>query len=317
VLIRSGVSTTWVAGLAVAAPSVGADAFISNPVAWQDVASPQQLQPASLFLYGLAYAIEDGPPDELIADHRLSIRKQVLLRTDSTPKTQSVLHLLRDRSLGRNSLESFLIWRPAVGTLLDEQLASIVRPEKLKASVLHALDALDENPLEFHAWSDLASIIGPHEPDADVRERIRSAIKQSSLEIQDLTSCDLYGLLVTLLFQCTQNTIAHTRADKFDLRPRVILVAQLLAERWRKHPTNSDVEVLGSLLFECIRLVALVHDDPKESARLFGQLLHEVVDTCPMVASTARRLVQSLSDMLPITQSKQLWRVLTYLRTFR
>jgi hypothetical protein len=311
---KHGISNDWIIGLRNLRPPIPFEVFGRNPEVFQDIAYPRALHPEALLLFGLAYAIEEAPPSTLSQIQERDFSERFTRVMNSGEMKAPTLTLLQNRHLGRNSLTSFLVWRPAIENILGADVAAFIKPDILKEHARNVLNKLSENSADLEAWAILSCIVGEFDPGDDLREPLKNLIQNADFSLQVLNTAMIGRVMIALNFLCQQRAYSRNM-ESIDLKPHIMRIAERINHLDQKtaHHYKADFE-LGLFLEACV-LSTTIPGDHVSSARGFAQLTSEVVRMCPGIAQLARNVFQRLCDGLPVSQSQELWGVLTHLRT--
>jgi hypothetical protein len=306
-----GVPDDWISGLGSRRRLHPASLFGAEQTARQDLASPSHCTGESLLLFGLAYAVENATGEANVLTDEDCDRLVQHLTIETESQRFPHLSLLRNRALAPNGLRSFLHWRPSVDRLLPDSVASLLRTEKLAEWTNEHLDRLAIDPNQLRMWIDLACIVGDFSlPESDQRERLLAAIKAVDFGRLAEPPSEAGGVMIALHFMCLQ--LAYGSSIGAEAEPTLLNAARALASRW---PRAQECGDNLWLLFEACALAARQPGGPAASAARMADLMRRLLAAWPTAAPIMRTTVQALSDQLPLEESRELWSLLTHLRS--
>jgi hypothetical protein len=313
VLCSEGVPDEWISSLKDRHHPRMREIFESEYLA-PDVAAPACNDEAALLLFGLSYAVEE------CVDEVLESVRSPLIEILSTPMPEGgrfpALRLLANRSLFPNRLGSFLVWRPAVERVLGSDLNATITPERLQESIRQDVETIADTPHKLAAWMELYCVLGEAQVGSELQDRVDVACHGLDMSLSSGSSEDLKSWLVALRFACKNRRTASGDAYDEALRGNIEAAAAAVEARAQRAGDTDEVEECVASLLDCCLLAARLDGDPVGSARRFSELVRAVVGKSPSSAATARSICQRVSDDVPVEQGKELWRLLTYLRTF-
>ncbi len=147
---------------------------------WDDCMHPRFAQRCPVLTSALASVVGQLPPES--AGH---LRANAIYGcANDTERDHSQVLLLRDRSLMRNGLGSFLGGRdcPAVREAMTEDLNALMETADPAALWHAALDRIEENPLSSEAWSLLSVILWDLPISEEAERRLHSLIALPEFE---------------------------------------------------------------------------------------------------------------------------------------
>jgi hypothetical protein len=177
---------------------ISADILDRNPEFWNDVLHPQRLSRMDLVVHGLAAILADRDPEILKA---AGITDKIAAFAVRTIEEQQFLvpELSHDGSaLTQDNLGSLLGGDRSkyLASLLGTELGYQAAPDKLKAMVESAVDALVNEPLSRDKWLVIIGVIGDLPIYSELVEKLSSLV--NNLDIVELYRAEPSTALCTV-----------------------------------------------------------------------------------------------------------------------
>lgn len=310
ILMSTGATAIWIKDTFTrpGGQQMTSEVFEREPDYWFDVTHPRRIDRGSFLFAGLSYGFGDEA-------QRFS-NEASLENEDGL----SELPLLRDPTLARNGLGSFL------GGDRGEKLATLIGPEQaglysrqnLRLLVEDKL-AKREEPEQVHLfWASLCAVIGDLPPYEELVSRLEEAIRQTDF-VNLVRGNAQTGMLA--LHAASQLKLNIGNEDlRGHLKEQFVGVTSLLAEL-DSSTSGGGASIedlmrradLGALTDTALALAvttSLPENVHSEFATLIGQPASVWPSTFPLFKLIALRLCEEL----PVSQSKHYWPLLIWLR---
>jgi hypothetical protein len=293
--------------------------FTRNIDYWFDIAHPRHINKVKLFLSGLSYSLSEKAKEILNEGLRSLIEGIAFPEKDA--QRLPALDLLRDSTLARNSLSTFL------GGDYQENLRFLINAEGQDESTRSSFQTVVENAInkltlakeDFSAWALLHAVLGDLPPYQAISEPLRAILRDTdygSLFEKDII-CGALALQVASLQAINlpnQDLCNH-------LKDQIIRISKFLAnQQTAKGASSSREEAFtnpiesGLFLLEPALNVSLAGKPPQGSIAEFVALLTQIVDVWPTVVSIYKSSIQRLCEELPVSLAGQFWPLLVRLR---
>jgi len=276
---------------------------------WFDVAHPRQVTREAFLLGGISHGLSKETADLLDENLYGLLVAEVFPEIDG--KRWPNLGLLRDPTLARNSLGSFLGGDrlERLLPLLGGEDASMLTSSSLRALVEQALDKLAESSSHVVAWMQLFAVLGDLPPYEGLADRLRAVI--SGTDFASLFRLDVETAAFALQVASLQVSNLDDENLRHYLREQLVKTAQALAER-----DSGDVLKVRPLLVECALRVSLPAQSSQVVVGEFVDLLTQLVIAWNAMIPKVKPVVQVLYDELPISQAQQFCPLLVRLRAY-
>ena len=285
---------------------------------WYDVLHPRRVNRVVFLTHGLASLLSDKNYQELEA---LGIIDRIghTAFTDWDKGSDANLpnfHLLRDPTLARNSVDSFLggdrsiPLSPIIGTEKGEMLSSA----SLKKLVKEALDELLKDPGQLQLWVLMVAVIEGNLIYSDLRQSY-----QSLLQLLDPAS--FYSkdpLAARLALQLAGDYSLHVGDESLRQHLEASLLRMLSLEKTQEehgdHDDKSDRARTAAELLEASLTLSMRPGDTALTSKSFGELFMKMLAIWPELASYYESTISKLLFELPAAQLRGLWPVMLRIR---
>jgi hypothetical protein len=285
---------------------------------WYDVLHPRRVNRAVFLTHGLASMLCDKNYQELEAQGIID-RIGHAAFTDWDKGADAHLpkyHLLRDPTLARNSVDSFLggdrsiSLSPIIGTEKAEMLSSA----NLKKLVKEALDELLKDPSQVQLWVLLVAVIESNLIYSDLRQSYQ-------LLLQSVDLASFYNkepLAARLALQLAGDYSLHVGDESLRQHLEAVLLSMLSLEKAQEelgdHSDKSDEARTAAELLEASLTLSLRPGDTAATSKSFGELFMKMLAIWPELASYYESTISKLLFELPAAQLRGLWPVMLRIR---
>lgn len=283
------------------------EVFEREPDYWFDVTHPRRVNRGDFLLASISYGFDDNA-------QRFGNEASL-----ENAEGLSELSLLRDPTLARNKLNSFL------GGDRGEQLSHLLGPEQADVYSRQALKSLVEDKLanrgepeqEHLFWASIYAVIGDLPPYEELASRLEEAIQQT--DFVDLTRSNTQTGMIALHTASQLKLNIGNEDLRGYLKEQLVSVTELLTELDNSSNERTSVETfmehaeLGTLMDTALA-IAIATNPPEDVHSEFASLIDQLVSVWPSTASFFKLVALRLFEELPGTQSKHYWPLLLRLR---
>jgi hypothetical protein len=310
ILVATGAVASWIRGTftRTGGQQMTSEVFERDPDYWLDVAHPRRIDRSSFLLVGLTYGFGD--------EAQRFGNEASLENTDGLAE----LSLLRDPTLARNNLGSFLGGDRGerLSSLLGSEQASLYSRQALRSLVENKLADLGKPDQEHLIWASIHAVIGDLPPYADLVDRLVEAVRQT--DFVDLVRSNVQTGLLALHTAAQLAMNVGDEALRSRLKGQLVDVARILGEA-DSGPDGGRASVeelmerpeLSPLLDGTLAL-AVAADSSERVHSEFAALIGELVSVWPSTVTLFKLTVLRLCEELPVSQSKHYWPLLIRLR---
>lgn len=283
------------------------EVFEREPDYWFDVTHPRRVNRGDFLLAGISYGFDDNA-------QRFGNEASL-----ENVEGLSGLSLLRDPTLARNRLNSFL------GGDRGEKLSHLLGPEQTDVYSRQALKSLVEDKLanrgdpeqEHLFWASIYAVIGDLPPYDELASRLEEAIQQT--DFVDLAQSNTQTGMIALHAASQLKLNVGNEDLRGYLKEQLVSVTGLLAELDSSSDGRTSAEALMehaglSTLMDTALAIAIATSPPEEAHPEFASLIDQLVSVWPTTASLFKLVALRLCEELPVSQSKHYWPLLLRLR---
>lgn len=310
ILMSTGATVTWIKHTfnQSSRQRMTSEVFDRESAYWFDVTYPRRVDRGAFLLAGLSYGFDNKA--------KRFGNEASLENVDGL----SELPLLRDPTLARNRLNSFL------GGDRGEKLAHLLGPEQASVYSRQALKSLVEDKLtgrgepeqEHLFWASIYAVIGDLPPYEELVSRLEEAIQQT--DFVDLTRSNTQTGVIALHTASQLKLNVGNEDLRGYLKEQLVSVTGLLAELDSStSDARTGVEALTehaelSTLMDTALALAVATSPPEDVHSEFASLIDQLVSVWPSTASLFKLVALRLCEELPVSQSKHYWPLLLRLR---
>ena len=279
--------------------------FERNPDYWFDIAHPHLIYRATFLLKGLCYGIGEDAAS-LIDDRLRSILIQQAFH-EMNEIRMPVPALLLNFKLAYNHLESYLGLDQAEKYVLlfGRDDASRLSTDSLTELTEKILEELIRMKGESGAWAYLYAVISGLPLQEKYTKDLERVIKETNfvtLFDKDITSGKL-----AMQTACLQIFNLKNEELRIYLKNQLAAITKLVADKKLETASGDSVEnsarELSLLLAEWALNISLAAREHQSVISDFVEMLTQMLDIWPPMASVIKPVIQSLYEELPITQS--------------
>lgn len=286
----------------------------------QDISFPHNITSQAMILSAIAYC---ATGENLVLDDefKLGVANIALLQVNE----QLLPHpyLMDDITTLIDNLES--IWSGDRGVKLSDilgtEISEILSSSSLNNLLESVMNNLESRKQELSAWVDLfATTRGICIPETK-KDKLISSLAQTNYS-QLFEKDVILGKVAVHLTSIVVYTTASEQLSSY-LSLQLELIAKKLNQLYPAKAVNRlDQETQKSLsdttgiLLEAALNISKLQDNPEKRAIVFTELCKDIAKHWDYFGLRSKAIVQALSDRLPIEQSKYIWRLLIFLRTF-
>lgn len=309
ILMSTGATVAWIKHTfnQSVRQRMSSEVFEREPDYWFDVTHPRRVNRGNFLLAGISYGFDNKAQ---------RVGNEASLEN---AKGLSELSLLRDPTLARNKLNSFL------GGDRGEQLSHLLGPEQASVYSRQALKSLVEDkfanreePEQEHLfWASIYAVIGDLPPYEELVSRLEEAIQQT--DFVDLARSNTQTGMIALHTASQLKLNIGNEDLRCYLKEQLVSVTGLLAELDSSSDERTSVEALMehaglSTLMDTALAIAVATSPSKEVHPKFASLINQLVSVWPSTASFFKLVALRLCEELPVSQSKHYWPLLLRLR---
>ncbi len=271
-----------------------------------EIAYPRRVVRESFTIAGLSYAVGDRGADWW--DERILRHVAEFVHADADDGSATALSLLRDPSLGTNTLGAFLDRDrgPILRRMLGDEPAEPFATESLKK--LFALaESVRAHATDLNWWRTVYYVLGDLRSDAELAQSMESVILNIDLAplAGDLQACE------TVLYAASLQAVGlRIPAVPEHLSQQVVGVVRGIRDRlpdWRK--AGATERHFFIRLFQIVAHLAWASPDPADCAVAFMSLMTQILDACPPAAPTYAHLLYQIWPCT-VRQSVLVWPLL-------
>lgn len=283
-----------------------------------DVTHPYRLMWEGFLFAGLSYGL--GHKLSLIIDKRIQNLVSAIITDELDGEPIPKLPLLRDTTLSRNNLKSFLSLDlgKALYSLLKNEDCRKYQSQSLASQLEQALDRISLSSSKPSDWRLVQAIIGDLPPTKNLTNPIKRAIRKTdfvSLYKED----PLFGAMA---FSTATSQIINLNDEKLrcHLRDQLIQISKMLAQMHKnlaKHSRENETDIAKTLkvfLLDSARHLALATQQRDSVSSEFAGISSDIIEAWNECIKVYRPIIQRMCDELPIDYAKDIWPLLLRLR---
>ena len=290
---------------------------------WFDVAHPRELNPVTVLLGGMSYALCGGPEGFVSDDLRRIFLGLAFPEVEGTPLP--ALPLIRDSARAPDSLGSFFGGDRGEGlsSLIGTDEARSFSSESLRALADQAIKGLAQSGKSFGYWAQLHATLGGLPPYDELIAPLKSALTGTDYSglLREDANCAILAMHVASL----QSINLADESLRQSLKGHLLKMAGFLASQDQKPRATEGRNVSGPrqeplrepffmLLDSALNLSIAVGSASDRSVAEFAALATKLLEAWPGMIPVCRPTFQRLCEGLPVSQSKDLWPLLVRLR---
>jgi hypothetical protein len=295
------------------------EVFNRNPQLWNDISHPRQLKRAQLIATGIASALEKSENQNIEkTEFRKYLQEIALKPVDGV--NYPVPELLLNVSLATNGLDSYIgIKRTKLKVVLGDEVAEQLSTEKLNDLTSNILIEIEKGQNPHKSWSILNFIISDLPVNKQFSQKLKSIIK--NMELDTLKDTDIISAATTLLGITTRLPTIEDNAIRSKARKEVLRLSQYCAAQ-KLNPKNDttlnkDLSLdIKSIFLECAWAASVIPGNPEKTCNNFASFMMELINVWPDLGTVFRPVIFRLITELPVSQSKDLWRLLLVARAY-
>jgi hypothetical protein len=302
--ISIGVPVSWIHETFSEAPKrMPIELFERNPAIWFDVAHSQAISREVFLLSGLSYCF--GKQSSQFIDDKLRklIEQEIFPVIDGMPVPSMLL--LRDSTLGYNSLDSFMGGDRAeiLYNLLEPEQAQIFSSESLHEMATRVINMLFEKRDHLSLWIQLHAVIGYFPPFKQIAEKMKPLIVET--DFVDLfkkdTNCGLWALYLAAL----QLINIGDKTVYEHLKKQMVKTIYYLAGVNSGKQADSADSRIHEILLESALTIAMSVQPSETALPEFVDLLSQLSESRHPIVRLCFPIVQRLYHELPTPQAKE------------
>ena len=293
--------------------------FTRNRDYWFDIAHPRQANKVRFFLSGLSHSLGEKA-NEILNEGLRSLIEGVAFPEKGGQRVPA-LELLRDSTLTRNSLSTFLggDCQEKLHFLINAEGQDESTPSPFQTVVLNAINKLALAKEDFSGWGLLHAVLGDLPPYQDITEPLKTILLET--DYGNLFEKDINCGALALQVASLQAINLSDEDLRNHLKGQIMKASKFLANRQTgKGSSGSREEAFanpiesGLFLLEPALNVSLAAKPPHGSIAEFAQVITQIVDIWPTVASIYKPAIQRLCEELPVSWAGHFWPLLVRLR---